>query len=1437
MILPRAMPARLLTIALAAIALFSCEKSQPVSQPQPPEKAPVRQLPADAPAPAPLTPILHIGGTGPSFPSALSGTADPTPDPKGRPILTDLARPKAISPSGRSLKNTHIFAILIPQTGTTGLFAGGTNNYNDYIQFDVDPSGAIIGRQENQPDVRQNIHAPAGTATPGTPCLLELHPLPEDRSLLLINGKEIARISSLQSLNHFASGYRGIGSASHLGELRFYENLNPTQIQDILLQLRSYWDLPGGTTLTHHHPLQSPAWLTPNTPAATSGPLTLRLTQPSTLLFGGILTKTAPESPAHITLIAPQSWLIQQNPTTPLHFTFLTNDLLTRENLGPHGSYTLLHRTQDTAPWTLISTSSPTPEGLVHFPETSAPPGLYTLAIQHGIPYQESPSAIIIDGQPTTTATILPGQTFTLTTRSSPPGQRLTLTDASSGIPWHDGPADQLQITHRIFRHAQTKLIAHFHTLPGFHPKRQEITLNLSPTSPRLYPGALLQILRRPDPAAPLPIANAFTPTTPWPADSRGLDTDYPPFRTNESFHPAGPPFIRSTHHHTIVPSLSISPNKEKIPTLATYPAYPIGDLGGTYGGSIAAARFSGLITPATTGTHHFTLEINQPATLTIAGKSATLTQPGTLTLEVPTPTLAPLTFELITANHPDRQQLDSLLLWKTPGSEKPVPVPMEALFHPVDVSRERPLAKLTGQFAHRSPNRTTRDLPDESIPTPPSAEKPEAIHSLRPLTEIYLHGTRHAGDPAVAQAAFDLIHARIDAIRTGKLSPAHPSFAACTRGEDLAAYQAAAPFLSVTENHPALQIPSLRARALIASYVTATVSGRGGLTDACGGANDCYSDTHNFSGAIGPAAIILDSPYAYDGATTLLDTQFRFAPGGHEVLYADGTVCFHNVNGRQLHLSGYGSDWFRRIGIGRYPGTPWAISADQIHRLARYPAAYEWFLYKDTYSFLINGRHNGHKNPGQQTSRIAADHARFLIERAGPSIAPADRADLDALIERVAKNPENSITGHRFHYKTLASNQRGADFYIEAKMLSPLIAGPETFAGALPWNMGYGDGFTALMRHANEYANIHRNAPNAYQHFSYKGNTAPADLALWAYAARPGLTQLDHELMGTDRYRTGSGTHAGGTSDGTRGSMGYESNTKATHHFKFYTFTPDGFASLTTDITATDAKHVVPGTSFRTNLNQCDWRAPVHLTRQNGQTLTIPADAPDQSLSLPLDQRYLVRHDGIAYLILPTGSELAPGKPGTLDLHLTTRSPLTPLPGYTPTPEQTTLIQQTKLHETRRAKIFHLSINHGTTPHQAQAAYFVSMTTGDSPATTLLENPPVAILQNHPQLQALRDTRDGTTHAFFRAPGDLKDTEGNPLLKSPHPIILMWRPDNRTLTAQDPRTGCTADVSQFLTQTTVQVLSQPIPITLPATGQPDDRFHGQPITLPVPAP
>lgn len=128
-------------------------------------------------------------------------------------------------------------------------------------------------------------------------------------------------------------------------------------------------------------------------------------------------------------------------------------------------------------------------------------------------------------------------------------------------------------------------------------------------------------------------------------------------------------------------------------------------------------------------------------------------------------------------------------------------------------------------------------------------------------------------------------------------------------------------------------------------------------------------------------------------------------------------------------------------------------------------------------------------------------------------------------------------------------------------------------------------------------------------------------------------------------------------------------------------------------------------------------------------------------------------------------------------------------------------------------------------------------MTTGDSPATTLLENPPVAILQNHPHLQALRDTRDGTTHAFFRAPGDLKDPAGNPLLKSPHPIILMWRPDNRTLTAQDPRTGCTADVSQFLTQTTVQVLSQPIPITLPATGQPDDRFHGQPITLPVPAP
>lgn len=1430
--------ARILVLLSPIFLSFACSKKETVIVATP-EKAPIQTIPNNAFSPSDTAPILHIGGTGASFSSALQNIAEPKLDAKSRAILGDLGGPKAIAPSGRSLKNTHIFAVLIAQPGTTGLFAGGTNNYNDYIQFDIDAQGSINGRQENQPDARQNFYAPAQTLTVGKPYLLELHPLAEDRSQLLINGKEIARISSLQSLNYFASGYRGIGSASELAELRFYENLSPEQQTDLSFQLRSYWDLPGGMELRHHDKLRGSLWLTKFCAAAASDLLTLRLSEPiketqeNAAIVIAESQNTEPISPRSIdpetlTLIAGQTWTLQSHPSlqqTPLHWSFLTKKLLVSENLGMNGSYVLLHRNAADQPWAEISASSPDANGLVHFTNIPSTAGEYTLAIHHGIDYQETPSTLVVNGKSETPAVIAPGLPFEMKINTAVPQQQITVTEMSSGVKWYDGPAESFHLTHRIFRQAETKLVVQFSTTPGYHAKRQEISILLDSTNPRLYPGLLAQFIAK----APMDRsceAKDFVSDATWPAEKGALSTDYPAFRTAESIHPNASA-KRPSYHHLVLPSLSLTSDKEKIPNVHSYPRYPGSDLN-------RPTRITGFLIPDQVGAHAFTLEINRSAKLTIGDVSTRSTSPQTLHLDCNIATLAPIPFELIVAAASDATNMECQLLWKFSSMTAPVVVPNRAWFHPVDAVRERALAQHTGQFSQRY-GTFLHDMKDAALPAMIAAEKPEALQVLKPLVDAFLEGEIKAGDLSIARAAMGLIRERNQAMRAGKLNTGRPEvFIGNIRGDDLALYNAMQPFLFAAENHPALQQEALETRADIVSYLLGTIFGRPFLNETNWGANDCYGGEHNFAGAVWPAAQFIDSPYAWDAACNFIDNHFRFCPGNSEGLHADGAITFHNVNGRQMHFSGYGRDWITRIGIGKNAGSPWCMTPEQFRRLSTYAFAYEWFLYQDTYSFLINGRHNSQKSPGSLASQQALSIARTLLAQPAECFHTQDRVALEAMVKRIEAAPSNSIQGNHFFYRNLASVQRGKDFYIEAKMLSPLIAGPETFAGAVPWNMGYGDGFTALMRYANEYASIHRNAPNAFQHFTYKGNTVPSDLALWAYAARPGLTQLDSELTGTDRYRSGSGTYAGGTSDGSIGSMGYESNAKSTHHCKFYAFTSDGFASLTTDITATDTKHAVAGTSFRTNLNQCEWRSAVVLTKQNGESISIAHDAPDQMISLPLDQRYLVQHDGIAYLILPTGSEIATGKAGAIDLNLSTRTPLTALPGYTPTPEQIAIIQQAKLHETRRTKVFHLSINHGSNPQQAQAAYFVSMTVGDQPAIDLLENPPIKVLQNRPDLQALSDVRDGSTHAIFRAAGEVNDANEKVLLKTPVPLVMLWRPEKQTLTVQDPRTGCTGDIAQFLGKTSIEVLGKSYAIEFPAAHQPDDRFHGEPLTIPL---
>jgi hypothetical protein len=546
--------------------------------------------------------------------------------------------------------------------------------------------------------------------------------------------------------------------------------------------------------------------------------------------------------------------------------------------------------------------------------------------------------------------------------------------------------------------------------------------------------------------------------------------------------------------------------------------------------------------------------------------------------------------------------------------------------------------------------------------------------------------------------------------------------------------------------------------------------------------------------------------------------------------------------------MGGYGVDWLGRVLNARRFGSPWALTPEQYRRMAKMLLAFEWLHYRGTTTFNTNGRHNTHAG---NTTRLEGFLARLaaLPEAALP---PEMRREVDAALVRIRDRDRESLTGNRFFYRNLNMIHRRADWFIDLKMNAPLVAGPETFAGAFPWNMAFGDGVTTLLRAGNEYRQIHRNLPNAtysamrsWKDGEFKpriphGRNNAHDLSLWHYRALPGTTMLDDEAHAPDRYRAGGGDRAGGVSDGRLGHAAFHFANRRTGNEarKLFVFTDDGMAVLATGIT-TLRENLPEGVTMRSTINQCDGRGAVRIRTSSGHETSIAEDAPDARLRLPLDRTYLIEHAGIAYLIVPTGSEAGPGQPGELCLDFAVRTPLDPLPGP-PLPEATAEAIRTHIPPERNARIFHLWIDHGPAARDATAAWFVHM--DGNPDAGWLQQGPVEVLSNTSGLQALRDRRDGVVHAFFHQPGRL-ESGGALLIDSPTAASLMWNPATRQLTGQDPLAACTrnlksmADILEPTLGPGLDGITRESRVAIPMPGahDPDDRYRGAPVSIPIP--
>ncbi len=1447
----------------------------------------LRELPSPQPAPpeASVLKPIFAGGGPTSLSNALKGSFTQEPNEE-LPWVPVSAAPFQ---QGRSLGETSFFFVLKPnpsEKSRLGLLGNSHRNYDNFVVLDQlnKDSFRLWTEDKKGRGHNANLVSEAILPSPGEPRLIELHPLPNNRLQVLINGYLCNDISSEIQANIFGGGYSGHHYSGHVGEIHAYALLNEAEKRAIRTRLTDWWDLKvNESSLAESAPFHKPHRFAPRTlitdskkpTSVTSDQLTLTIPpteEPTTLAIsasnqGPVTIQGLPPS---ATLRLGQTWRLENHSYSgPLTFSFPQASTLPADYLSENGFYALLHRSSPSDEWREIASSSATDDAKIHFTLKSLSSGELSLAIIQGTSITENPSRILaVSDDP---SSLRPGLPVTLKTEDTPENQEVTLTDTETGLIWYQGSAKDLNLTYTPLRRSTIELRATFSPTASTLGSEQSLTFRLKDTVPKLYPGVRVEIVR---PLTEGQYAESrskliwpeSTPSPTWPTQLKDQLTvsDYPPFRTATSIHTppyhdiTKPWFELPSYFHSVIPHLNFQHSREEIIVNGGFPQYPLGDLHPNYE---ALARFSTQLLTPVPGTYKFQLVTQVPTRLG-SGESSTTHEPEfTDPKSPPPPAIIELTVETQSPTTPLTIILSSMkgqphpglhLLWKRPGDSEFTPVPAHAFTHPVNSERQSALAAVTDQHANRklTLNPSLDDAPAVQLITTlkDPATDPASLPGINSqqgffdqaslLRDAFTSGKSLAGSSDAAHGLFTLIHHRLDFLRKNPDQLSQGGFTK-TDGRTMRLALSLQSLLHGCENHPALQQAALTARADLASYIHSTCLNRSFFSEVHHGANDGYGDDGNLLVNFWRAASVLDDPYAWDAATLLQDSHFRYASGRGDGLSSDGIFLFHNANGRHVHIDGYGMNWFGRVVSGGRHGTPWSYTPEQYRRLTELILAYEWLIYHNTQPFVANGRHNEHAG---STAKIA-DYANRILNQGKELLRPEDKTALQALLTRIKKNPQISINGNRFFYRSLLAVHRRPDYYIDVKMTAPLVGGPESFAGHYPWNMSFGDGVTTLMRSSNEFTKIHRNSPNA-AYASIRGNNYHPNNSLWFYRQLPGTTQLDDELFWPDRYRGGQGSAAGGVSDGQLGhcAFHFKNHQSGGNAKKFYAFTEDGMAQLITGISKHRDKKAPDDVTLRTTLNQCDATTDVTLIDQNGFTKTFPLDGEDVNIDLPLDRRYWITHGGIGYLLLPTGHEAGPGKVGTLKLSFAMRNLLTLPPGEPIAAPQLEKLKSTPVATERATKIFNLAIDHTPEAKDARAAYFVCMRADQVSAENAqewLKSPPIEILSNTPKIQATRDTRDGTTNAFFHLAGTLEDSDKQPLITAATPLAVMWRPATGKTTLQDATAACLDDPSKMpdtLSATlfpALQGIDEETTITSPAPGQndPTDRYRGRPVT------
>ncbi len=425
----------------------------------------------------------------------------------------------------------------------------------------------------------------------------------------------------------------------------------------------------------------------------------------------------------------------------------------------------------------------------------------------------------------------------------------------------------------------------------------------------------------------------------------------------------------------------------------------------------------------------------------------------------------------------------------------------------------------------------------------------------------------------------------------------------------------------------------------------------------------------------------------------------------------------FHQ-HGPCLYNHGYGAAFARdvpRIAV-QVRGTALAFPPEKLAILSS--------LLLDGSQWMARGPASDLGAEGREIAR-KSQNARYLAEAAEDMLLlPTGReAEFRELAQRAAGRPAPPLVGNRHFWCSDFMVHHRTGFYASARMYSRRVANTDQAANDEGLkNHHIADGCNVLLCRGDEYDNIY-----------------PA----WDWQKIPGTTVVQGPRLTGSPRRMGQTTFVGGVSDGQYGLAAFDFRRDELSARKAWCFFDEEFVCLGAAISAASEHPVV------TTVNQCRLRAPVAWGQKRGSAVERLERG-----TRALQQPDWVWHDQVGYVFLQP-----------VEAHLLA--------------DQREGSWWEINHEASKAPaavdLFCLWIDHGRRPSGAGYAYLVAPGRRVADMAALATDPPVKVLRNDADCQAVAQVRLGiAAAAFYRAgsvaPADL------PALATDTPCLALWR-------------------------------------------------------------